>query len=150
MSKEIGERVFSVRTNAGLNQRDFATQLGTSSGGISQIESGKTMPGGDFLLRLHEKFGVDVTWLLTGQRLLAEHRIPLGALTAGIPASLLSAAPAACPPPAPALSTDEAELLSDYRESHPVVQRSIKTLLREAASSSGGGVASAPRRRKRA
>lgn len=24
------------------------------------------MPGGDFLLRIHQEFGVDVTWLLTG------------------------------------------------------------------------------------
>lgn len=30
------------------------------------MESGKTMPGGDFLLRIHQEFGVDVTWLLTG------------------------------------------------------------------------------------
>jgi len=74
-------------------------------------------------------------YILTGQR---------------VPASLLSAAPAACPPPGPALSADEAELLSDYRESHPVVRRSIKTLLREAASSSGDEVAPSPRRRKRA
>jgi len=118
MSKEVGGRVLAVRTSAGLNQRDFAAQLGTSSGGISQIESGKTMPGGDFLLRLHENFDVDVTWLLTGQR-----------------------NPSLPPPPAPALSADEASLLADYRASHPVVQRSTRAALREAAAFSGGEVA---------
>lgn len=64
MSKDIGLRVKSVR--GGMAQRDFAARLGISNGGISQIESGKAMPGGDFLLRIHQEFGVDVTWLLTG------------------------------------------------------------------------------------
>lgn len=66
MEIEIGNRVRQVRTKAGLNQRDFATQLGISSGGISQIESGKAMPGGYFLLRIHQAFSVDITWLLSG------------------------------------------------------------------------------------
>lgn len=66
MSIEIGNRVRQVRVNAGLNQRDFASRLGISSGGISQIESGKAMPGGDFLLRIHQEFSVDITWLLSG------------------------------------------------------------------------------------
>lgn len=66
MSAEVGRRVQQVRADAQLNQREFASRLGTSSGGVSQIESGKTMPGGDFLLRIHREFGADVTWLLTG------------------------------------------------------------------------------------
>jgi transcriptional regulator with XRE-family HTH domain len=66
MSIEVGERVTSIRKKAGMNQRDFAARLGISNGGISQIESGKAMPGGDFLLRIHQEFGVDLTWLLTG------------------------------------------------------------------------------------
>lgn len=44
MSKDIGERVISVRKKAGLNQREFAARLGISNGGISQIENGKAMP----------------------------------------------------------------------------------------------------------
>ncbi|EKT7903999.1 TPA: helix-turn-helix transcriptional regulator [Klebsiella pneumoniae] len=66
MSNSIGERVVSIRKKADLNQRDFAARLGISNGGISQIENGKAMPGGDFLLRIHQEFGVDITWLLTG------------------------------------------------------------------------------------
>lgn len=66
MSKEVGERVQAVRAGSGLSQRDFASRLGISSGGISQIETGKTMPGGEFLLRLHQEFKADVTWVLTG------------------------------------------------------------------------------------
>lgn len=41
MSKDIGERVISVRKKAGLNQREFAARLGISNGGISQIENGR-------------------------------------------------------------------------------------------------------------
>lgn len=66
MSKEVGARVQQIRADVKLNQRDFAARLGISSGGISQVESGKAMPGGDFLLKIHQEFGVDVTWLLTG------------------------------------------------------------------------------------
>jgi len=62
----IGERIKQLRESAGLNQRDFATRLGTASGRISQIEQNKNVPGGDFLLRLHQEFGVDLTWVLTG------------------------------------------------------------------------------------
>lgn len=64
MNKEIGERIKQVRGS--LNQRSFAEQLGVSLGSISQVEQGKAMPGGDFLLKIHASFGVDVTWLLTG------------------------------------------------------------------------------------
>ena len=66
MSKDIGERVISVRKKAGLNQREFAARLGISNGGISQIENGKAMPGGEFLLKMDQEFNVDVNWLLTG------------------------------------------------------------------------------------
>lgn len=65
-NEDIGLRVKQVRVRNDLNQRDFAARLGISNGGISQIESGKTVPGGDFLLRIHQEFGVDLTWLLTG------------------------------------------------------------------------------------
>lgn len=64
MGTEIGERIKQVR--GALNQRDFAERLGVSKGSISQVEQGKAMPGGEFLLRINQEFGVDVTWLLTG------------------------------------------------------------------------------------
>ena len=66
-SKLVGERVLAIRKAAGLNQRAFAERLTTSSGYISGVESGTTMPGGEFLLRLQAEFQVDPTWLLTGQ-----------------------------------------------------------------------------------
>jgi len=124
MSKEVGDRVFQVRTESGLSQRDFATQLGISSGGISQIESGKTMPGGDFLLRIHETFGVDLTWLLTGQR---SHSAP----------------PPAVPPP----TAEEARLLSDFRLCDAQGRAVIRAASRAAATAAREITPSRSRRR---
>lgn len=72
-SDEIGLRLRSVRGN--LSQREFGDRLATSSGRVSEIEKGKTVPGGDFLLRLNQEFGTDITWLLTGQH-AATHGSP--------------------------------------------------------------------------
>ena len=104
MSKEVGARVQQVRSQAEMNQREFASRLGISSGGISQIESGKTMPGGDFLLKIHQEFGIDVTWLLTG-------------LSAG------GAVPAA---PAQELPRQEQEWLAIYRNSSDEVRAALR------------------------
>jgi len=126
MSKEIGERVLWVRTQNGLSQRDFAARLGISSGGISQIESGKTMPGGEFLLRIHEEFGVDVTWLLTGQ---------YGGKK---------------PPPAPPKYTpppDEEDLLNAYRTSTAEVKAVIRAASLAAAKAARGSVPASIRRK---
>jgi len=66
-SKNFGDRVRLVREASGLNQRDFAKRLETSSGRISEIESGKSIPGCDFVQRVNQEFGTDVAWLLVGE-----------------------------------------------------------------------------------
>ncbi|MDR0441574.1 MAG: helix-turn-helix domain-containing protein [Candidatus Accumulibacter sp.] len=99
--KEIGKRIQRIRADSGLNQRDFAARLDISNGGISQIESGKAMPGGDFLLRIHQEFGIDVTWLLTG--------VSVGGVV-----------------PVPALKPDESALLDNYRHSPEEQQRLLR------------------------
>lgn len=121
MSKEIGMRVQQLRTDTKLNQRDFAARLGISSGGISQIESGKTMPGGDFLLKIHQEFGIDVTWLLTG--------LSIGGATP-LPASI------------PALTPDEGTLLDNYRRCGVQAKKNlIQTAALLSAGLGGSGVA---------
>jgi len=122
----IPARLKEIRHALGLSQAALADAIGATKRSVINWEGGAASPSADVLSK-YAQIGADTTYILTG------HRNP------SLPT-----------PPGPALSADEAELLSDYRESHPVVRRSIKTLLREAASSSGGGVAPAPRRRKRA
>lgn len=132
---EIGGRVLAVRNGAGLDQRAFAARIGSSSGRVSEIENGKSLPGAALLARLHAEFDVDLNWLITGQRT---------ANTA----------------PAPALSRREAALLDNYRHSpedaktaidktsaafaqpHALTKRSPtkKTTARQAATSDGGAV----------
>ncbi|BEV16367.1 helix-turn-helix domain-containing protein [Herbaspirillum sp. DW155] len=68
----IGERLKSTRMMSGLNQRDFASRLGTSGAYISCVELGHSMPGGRFLRSLHREFDVNINWLLTG----LEHELP--------------------------------------------------------------------------
>jgi transcriptional regulator with XRE-family HTH domain len=62
----IGERLKATRHMSGLNQRDFASRLGTSGAYISCVELGHSMPGGRFLRSLHREFDVNINWLLTG------------------------------------------------------------------------------------
>ncbi|WZB74650.1 helix-turn-helix transcriptional regulator [Achromobacter insuavis] len=65
--EDIGARIHGVRKAAGLNQQGFAARLGTSSGHISELETGKSVPGGKFLLSLKREFRIDIDWLLTGE-----------------------------------------------------------------------------------
>jgi transcriptional regulator with XRE-family HTH domain len=62
----IGERLKAIRLTSGLNQRDFASRLGTSGAYISCVELGHSMPGGRFLRTLHREFDVNINWLLSG------------------------------------------------------------------------------------
>jgi len=49
-------------------QDDFAPLLGITQGQLSKIERGKLAPGIDLLLRLHDRGGRSVDWILTGER----------------------------------------------------------------------------------
>lgn len=106
-SIEIGKRIKEIRTSAGLNQRDFAEILSTSSGYISGVESGKNMAGSDFLLRLHEKFNTNLHYLLTGIDLNLEQS---AAVTAQNPIDL---------------TKEEREILNCYRKSNELGQAVI-------------------------
>jgi len=103
----ISDRLRKERERFGLNQADFGALGGVKKLAQFNYEKGERQPDSAYLAAL-AAHGVDVLYVLTGQR---------------VPASLLSAAPVACPPPGPVLNTDEAELLADYRESHPRSKR---------------------------
>lgn len=98
----LGGRLKQTREAAGLNLRDFAARVGTSAGRISEIESDKSIPGGDLLVRVYSEFGVDLTWLLTG-------------------------ATAAGEVPVRPLAPDEVALLDNYRNSPEAGKTAIKT-----------------------
>lgn len=58
IKKDIGLIIKEIRKSSGLTQAEFARRLGFSSSGfISEVESGDKMPGGEFLISLEREFG---------------------------------------------------------------------------------------------
>ncbi|MDD5392860.1 MAG: helix-turn-helix transcriptional regulator [Thiothrix sp.] len=63
----IGQRLREVREGK-LSQAEFAEQLGVTPKTVSYYEAGKRTPDAEFMFKLIELFGVDPTWLISGQR----------------------------------------------------------------------------------
>jgi transcriptional regulator with XRE-family HTH domain len=63
----VGRRVREVRVELGLRQDDFAPILGITQGQLSKIERGFLPPSAEVLLRLRERSGRSVDWVLTGE-----------------------------------------------------------------------------------
>ena len=61
----IGRRIKELRGK--VLQDDFAPSLGITQGQLSKIERGNLAPGIDLLLRLRERGGRSVDWILTGR-----------------------------------------------------------------------------------
>lgn len=63
----IGKRFRDTREQIGLTQTELAKQLGCGRSNISQIESGKNLPGGNILITLKSKYNVSLDWLFSGE-----------------------------------------------------------------------------------
>ena len=50
-----------------LSQKNFGSRLGTSQSAVQSWESGRSLPGADFLNKIHSEFDIDINWLLTGE-----------------------------------------------------------------------------------
>jgi len=61
----IGRRIQAVRGK--VRQDDFAPKLGITQGQLSKLERGKLAPSVDVLLRLRERGGRSIDWILTGE-----------------------------------------------------------------------------------
>ena len=59
----IPKRIKAIRMRAELTQEEFAWQLGTGTGTISQIERGKRCLSADTALKIREKFGTSLDYL---------------------------------------------------------------------------------------
>lgn len=60
----LSKNIKFLRSGLGLSQDDFATQIGIKRGVAGSIETGRTEPSVDLLLKLSEVFLVDVDSLL--------------------------------------------------------------------------------------
>jgi transcriptional regulator with XRE-family HTH domain len=63
---EYGERIKKIRRELAVSQKDFAAKLNIAASFLSEIESGKTKPGYNFLVKLAAEFDVNPTWILLG------------------------------------------------------------------------------------
>ena len=63
--KAIGRRIRQLRGSE--RQDDVAPFLGITQGHLSKIERGMQAPTAEVLLRLGERYGKKVDWILTGE-----------------------------------------------------------------------------------
>ncbi len=64
---ELGKRLKEIRKLRNMTQGKLASSINTSAGYISEVESGKKVPGSNFLISLKRVYGVNPTWLLIGE-----------------------------------------------------------------------------------
>lgn len=65
--KEVGKRLKAVRFELEISQKDFAAMLDISGSYLSELESGKTKPGFNFLVLITQSLKVSPIWLLLGE-----------------------------------------------------------------------------------
>lgn len=63
----------AARVRAGLNHRQAATALGTSTAYLCRVEKGETKPGADSLTKMADLYGCSVDALLGRAPLEAQH-----------------------------------------------------------------------------
>lgn len=73
---EYGERVKKIRRELAISQKDFAAKLNIAASFLSEIESGKTKPGYNFLVKLAAEFDVNPSWILLGTGSMFINRTP--------------------------------------------------------------------------
>ncbi len=64
--RTVGRRLRELR-GFDTSQADSARQLGISQGQLSRYEKGKSEIGAEILLRISQRFGKSMEWLLTGK-----------------------------------------------------------------------------------
>ncbi|MCK4957266.1 MAG: helix-turn-helix transcriptional regulator [Candidatus Cloacimonetes bacterium] len=67
MENSIASRLKYLREKFGLNQHEYASSLNTTQTVISRYEQGTRLPSVDYLLKVKEKYHVDMDWVLTGE-----------------------------------------------------------------------------------
>lgn len=66
-AKAIGSRIQEFRRELGISQEVFSERLDLSQNQISRIETGESMVTTNFVLKLHDIYGIDPSYLLLGK-----------------------------------------------------------------------------------
>lgn len=64
----IGERLRSWRKSLSLTTLDISNSTGISKGGLSEYENDKKLIGSKTLISLYREYGIDINWILTGDK----------------------------------------------------------------------------------
>lgn len=64
---ELNERIKTVRTDAGVSQREFSERINISQGTLALFESGKRMPRDIHIAAICRTFRVNAEWLRYGK-----------------------------------------------------------------------------------
>lgn len=75
----IGKRIQDLRKKKGWTLEQLALEAGVTKGFISQVENGKTQPGGKVLFGIARALGASTDWLLAGDEVgtVAEQAQPV-------------------------------------------------------------------------
>ena len=73
----IGEQLKKVRETHGLSQTEFAQIMHITPGSVSRYESGIRKPGPRLVKDICQRFGINQTWLYTGNGEMFETLSPL-------------------------------------------------------------------------
>ncbi len=63
----IGERIKSLRQKKNLTQEEFGKKIGSARNTVANYEMGKREPGNAVITLICKEFGVNETWLRTGE-----------------------------------------------------------------------------------
>jgi transcriptional regulator with XRE-family HTH domain len=63
---ELGQRVKKIRKQLQINQKDLAKKINISGSYLSEIESGKSKPGYDFIFNISKTCNVSIPYVLHG------------------------------------------------------------------------------------
>lgn len=68
------QRIRQIRKANNMTMQEFADQLGINQSSVSYIESGRNNPSGQTIVLICEKFGINRTWLETGEGEMLKHQ----------------------------------------------------------------------------
>jgi transcriptional regulator with XRE-family HTH domain len=64
---QLGVRFKTIREKLNLKQRELAEALGISSSYLSEIEKDKKRPGFNILLKLFDRYKINLNWLIANE-----------------------------------------------------------------------------------
>lgn len=74
MNLRIGERIATRRKELGITGRQIKEATGISTGNLSGIENGSSLPSAAALISLSKILNCSIDWILTGETPILEHQ----------------------------------------------------------------------------